>query len=105
MHNQSRGRLIEVTGLNSDMITNAEREYDTAYLDSNGQKKYYELPRNCAMIRLVFIGSLGIPFSTLRRLKDSAWTLYARKLKEEFDFIIEQEVPTRSIPLEQVSGD
>ena len=89
LHNQTKAQLISVKKIVIDKDTPSELlEYDTTY---DGGR--YEL-KNGHYVMLVFLGNLGIPFTTIRpangRYGDK-FINYQAHIGELFDIIIKEE--------------
>jgi hypothetical protein len=83
LQSQTSATLIKVRILNetNEML----RIYDTLYND-NGITGDHVLP-DCPCIQLIFLGDIGIPFCTLRNIKDYDYYMY--HTGEKFDIVIE----------------
>ena len=89
LHNQTKAELIDIKRIAIDKDTPPELlDYDTTY---DGGR--YEL-KNGDYVMLVFLGNLGIPFTTIRsangRYGDKC-IYYQAHIGELFDIIIKEE--------------
>ena len=89
LHNQTKAQLISVKKIVIDKDTPFELlEYDTTY---DGGR--YEL-KNGDYVMLVFLGNLGIPFTTIHPAKGrygDKYEYYHPHIGELFDIIITEE--------------
>lgn len=89
LHNQTKAQFISVKRIVIDKDTPSELlEYDTTY---DGGR--YEL-KNGDYVMLVFLGNLGIPFTTIRPVKGrygDKFIYYRTHIGELFDIIIKEE--------------
>ena len=89
LHNQTKAQLISVKSIVIDKDTPSELlEYDTTY---DGGR--YEL-KNGDYVMLVFLGNLGIPFTTIRSAKGrygDKYKYYYPHIGDLFDIIIAEE--------------
>ena len=89
LHNQTKAQLISVKSIVIDKDTPSELlEYDTTY---DGGR--YEL-KNGDYVMLVFLGNLGIPFTTIRSAKGrygDKYKYYYPHIGDLFDIIITEE--------------
>lgn len=87
LHNQTRATLIKVNFVEVDKNTSKELlDYDTTRED--GSK--FNL-KDGQYLQLIFIGNLGIPFSTLRSISYEKIKHYVLNLNKEFEIEIEEE--------------
>ena len=89
LHNQTKAQLISIKSIVIDKDTPSELlEYDTTY---DGGR--YEL-KNGHYVMLVFLGNLGIPFTTIRSANGrygDKFIYYQAHIGELFDIIITEE--------------
>lgn len=84
IHGQTSGRLVSISLMTIDESTSKEFiEYDSTM--SDGSK--YPLPDGDYML-LVFLGNLGIPFSTLRKQNIENLNKYMSGLGKIFELVI-----------------
>ena len=89
LHNQTKAELIDIKRIAIDKDTPPELlDYDTTY---DGGR--YELKKG-DYVMLVFLGNLGIPFTTIRSAKGrygDKYEYYYPHIGELFDIIINKE--------------
>lgn len=89
LHNQTIAELIDVKRITIDKDTPPELlKYDTAY--DGGM---YEL-KNGSYVMLVFLGNLGIPFTTIRPAKGrygDKYLYYHQHIGDIFDVVVKEE--------------
>ena len=89
LHNQTKAELIDIKRIAIDKDTPPELlDYDTTY---DGGR--YELKKG-DYVMLVFLGNLGIPFTTIRSAKGrygDKFIYYHAHIGELFDIIINEE--------------
>lgn len=66
IHGQVQAKLIAVIPLPGREISEPLLEYDTTFVDDNGETGRYPLKKSGNYIQLVFIGDFRIPFCTIR---------------------------------------
>lgn len=85
LYGQREACLVACVEIQAENITKALRYYDAAY-----DGGLYPLPESGKMIHLVFVGELGIPFSTIRRYTESKFTYYRALLGQKFILELEE---------------
>ncbi len=95
LHFQESAELLAVRKLNAKNVQNNQEllEYDTLYyvMERSGEMglRTYNLPKTGWLIQLIFLGNLGIPFSTLRDYSRDKWLYYQENIGEMFEIVIE----------------
>jgi hypothetical protein len=87
LYGQTSGRLLSVELKNRADLSDRFVLYDTHYVDERpdvGVDGYYELPKGLCLV-LYFVGSLGIPFSTVRRATGNAEIRYRTNIGKTFE--------------------
>ena len=89
LHNQTKAELIDIKRIEIDKDTPHELlDYDTTY---DGGR--YEL-KNGDYVMLVFLGNLGIPFTTIRSAKGrygDKYEYYHPYIGDMFDLVVKEE--------------
>lgn len=80
--NQETAKLLWVDILDGRILHEDMIKYDT----KNTKGEYYKLPKT-ALIQLIFQGSKGIPFSTLREYSLEKWEYYCTLIENTFDVV------------------
>jgi hypothetical protein len=84
LHGQTGAILLDVLVTHRSSMCNDFIEYDTSFINKNGTKDYYPLPKNKYLI-LVFFGNLFIPFTTVRRWMPEKEKWYRNGIGKVFD--------------------
>lgn len=86
LHGQTSGKLLRAAVVKINEETSKELiEYDTERVDgSKFDLRYGEY------IQLFFVGNLGIPFSTFRKLNKDNFDFYFDNGNEEFEIEVEE---------------
>ena len=72
LHDQRYAILcyVEKVIIDDELSPKEGLEYDSEWINSQGEKCYFKLP-NGRYLRLLFMGDLGIPFTTYRKIPDT----------------------------------
>lgn len=83
--NQEYALLLNIKKTGVESLSRDLIEYDTKKSDGD----YYQLPENCDVIILCFVGDKDIPFTTIRRYTKSKYDYYKSSVGEWFKIKIE----------------
>lgn len=93
LRGQTSAKLLAVTAVSREEITEAALGYDTAYHNTGEGPRLLFFPlKEEAYIRLVLLGNLGIPFTTYRKNTPENRAKYVCQEVKTFTIYVREEV-------------